>query len=117
MRFKIMNANVLHGFHSLTHVLEKERLEAMQRVVKKENPDDVQTLETLNERHKNATTFIIAHRISAVKNADQIAYIENGTIVESGTHDELLEKKGKYYEIYREQFKDFDALASSKEVV
>lgn len=74
-------------------------------------------LKNLNERHKNATTFIIAHRISAVKNADQIVYIENGTIVETGTHDELLENKGKYYEIYREQFKDFDALASSKEVV
>lgn len=77
---------------------------------------EYQLLKNLNERAKIATTFIIAHRISAVKNADQILYIENGQIVENGTHEELLAKKGKYYEIYCEQFKDFDALASNKEV-
>ncbi|MCT8978388.1 ABC transporter ATP-binding protein/permease [Clostridium sp. CX1] len=77
---------------------------------------EYQLLKNLNERHKKATTFIIAHRISAVKNADQIFYVEDGQIVESGTHEELLLKKGKYYEIYCEQFKDFDTLASAKEV-
>nr|AAB08041.1 AbcA [Thermoanaerobacterium thermosulfurigenes] len=64
-------------------------------------------LKNLSERRKNATTFIIAHRISAVKNADMILYMEDGRIVERGTHDELLEKRGRYYEIYLEQFKDF----------
>ncbi|ORX22538.1 ABC transporter [Thermoanaerobacterium sp. PSU-2] len=64
-------------------------------------------LKNLSERRKNATTFIIAHRISAVKNADMILYMEDGRIVEKGTHDELLGKRGRYYEIYLEQFKDF----------
>lgn len=65
-------------------------------------------LKNLNNRTKKATTFIIAHRISAVKNADEILYVENGSIVERGTHEELLKLRGKYYEIYCEQFKDFE---------
>lgn len=65
-------------------------------------------LNNLNKHYNGRTTFIIAHRISAVKNADIIIYIENGEIVEKGTHKELLSKKGKYYEIYQEQFKDFE---------
>ncbi|MCM8709481.1 ABC transporter ATP-binding protein/permease [Clostridium sp. SYSU_GA19001] len=74
-------------------------------------------LKNLHERNKKATTFIIAHRISAVKNADQIIYVENGRIIEKGTHEELLCKKGKYYEIYCEQFKDFDLSEEKEEVV
>lgn len=74
-------------------------------------------LKNLNESHKTATTFIIAHRISAVKNADQILYVENGQVIEKGTHDQLLQKKGKYYEIYCEQFKDFNGLDDEMEVV
>lgn len=64
-------------------------------------------LHNLNAHKYNATTFIIAHRISAVKNADLILFMENGSIIEQGTHQELLDKKGKYYDIYCEQFKDF----------
>lgn len=56
------------------------------------------------DKEKN-TTLIIAHRISAVKNADLIVFLEKGRIVESGTHDELLAQKGHYYKIYNEQFK------------
>lgn len=76
-------------------------------------------LKNLNERHKNVTTFIIAHRISAVKNADLILYVDNGHIVEKGTHEQLLKRKGKYYEVYSEQFKDFqttDTLNTNEEV-
>lgn len=69
-------------------------------------------LKNLNNRIQNPTIFIIAHRISAVKNADQILYLENGNIIEKGTHTELIAKKGKYYEIYCEQFKDFENLES-----
>jgi ATP-binding cassette, subfamily B, multidrug efflux pump len=74
-------------------------------------------LKNLNEKHKKATTFIIAHRISAVKNADQILYVEDGCVIERGTHEQLLEKKGKYYEVYCEQFKDFDTTDRAQEVV
>jgi ATP-binding cassette subfamily B protein len=78
---------------------------------------EFQLLSNLNKLHKEATTFIIAHRISAVKNADMIIYLENGSIVEQGTHDELLLKKGKYYDIYCDQFKDFEDIETESEVV
>ena len=65
-------------------------------------------LKNLNNNKSSNTTFIIAHRISAVKNADIILFMENGEIVEKGTHEELLAIEGKYYEIYCEQFKDFN---------
>ncbi|BBE31920.1 ABC transporter [Tepiditoga spiralis] len=68
---------------------------------------EFELLKNLKKLPNKVTTFIIGHRISAVKNADEIIFIENGEIVERGTHDELLQKKGKYYEIYEQQFKDF----------
>jgi ATP-binding cassette subfamily B protein len=74
-------------------------------------------LKNLHEKHKKATTFIIAHRISAVKNADQILYVEDGRVIEKGTHEQLLQRKGKYYEVYCEQFKDFDTIDENEEVV
>ena len=67
----------------------------------------------LNKRKGTHTTFIIAQRISSVKNADKIFIIENGTISESGTHDELLKNKGYYYDIYCLQ----QGIANEKEEV
>ena len=46
------------------------------------------------------TSFVIAHRLSTIKNADQILVLNHGVIEESGTHKELMEKKGLYYELY-----------------
>ena len=46
------------------------------------------------------TTFVIAHRLSTVRNSDMIMVLEHGRVIEKGTHDELLEKKGKYYQLY-----------------
>lgn len=51
------------------------------------------------------TSFIIAHRLSTVKRADRIAVIENGEIVETGSHRELLKKRGRYFELYSQQFR------------
>ncbi len=49
---------------------------------------------------EDRTTFVIAHRLSTIRNADAIMVLENGEIIERGSHEELLEKKGRYYELY-----------------
>ena len=54
------------------------------------------TKEVLN----NKISFVIAHRLNTIKNADLIVFIENKNIVEMGTHDELIEKQGYYYNLY-----------------
>ena len=48
----------------------------------------------------NRTTFVIAHRLSTVRNANAIMVLESGEIMERGDHDELLAMKGRYYELY-----------------
>lgn len=60
-------------------------------------------LENLDRIRKQRTTIIIAHRITAVKNTDKIIVLDNGRICEQGTYDELLKKRGTFYEIYMEQ--------------
>ncbi|MEI2401000.1 ABC transporter ATP-binding protein, partial [Paenibacillus phytohabitans] len=60
----------------------------------------------LKEVMKGRTTFIIAHRISSLKHADEILVLENGVIVERGTHEELLKNEGPYQRIYEIQYKD-----------
>ena len=63
---------------------------------------------TLNEL-SGTTKVIIAHRISAVRHADEIIYLEDGKIAERGTHEELLARKGLYYDTYMAQYGSFSA--------
>ena len=68
---------------------------------------DVQTEKALqmglNAMLKGRTSFIIAHRLSTIRNCDKIMYIDDGGILEAGTHDELMAKKGHYYKLYTAQ--------------
>jgi ATP-binding cassette subfamily B multidrug efflux pump len=52
---------------------------------------------------ENKTSIIISHRVSSVKNADAILVLDEGEIIEKGTHDTLLKAKGSYYETYQAQ--------------
>ena len=68
---------------------------------------------------KRTTSFVIAHRLSTIKRANRIVVIENGKIMEMGTHTELLKQGGKYYRLYTKQFRDqmtqeFDPFADNR---
>ena len=69
-----------------------------------DNESERAVQESLSELAKDRTTLIIAHRLSTIMGADEIITIENGRVVESGTHDELLAKGGTYATYYRMQF-------------
>lgn len=58
----------------------------------------------LNKLLKGRTSFIIAHRLSTIKNSSCIMYVDKGTILEKGTHDELMAQKGEYYKLYMSQY-------------
>ena len=70
--------------------------------------------QALNEVQKDRTTFIIAHRVSSVKNADEILILDNGRIVERGNHRQLMDLKGRYYEMVRQQYKDLDKIEADR---
>lgn len=55
---------------------------------------------------KGRTSFVIAHRLSTIRNADLILVIQNGDIVEQGTHESLMEQKGFYEKLYNSQFQE-----------
>jgi ATP-binding cassette subfamily B protein len=61
--------------------------------------------EAMRRLMKGRTSFVIAHRLSTIRKADLILFIRNGEIVERGTHDELLARRGFYYNLYMSQFK------------
>ena len=71
---------------------------------------DVQTeralQQGLNAMLQGRTSFIIAHRLSTIKNCDKIMYVDQGGVMECGTHEELMAKKGYYYHLYTAQMED-----------
>jgi len=67
---------------------------------------EVEVQEALDSLMKGRTTLVIAHRLSTIRNADRIIVLVDGKIVEEGTHESLLAKRGEYYKLYNMQFKD-----------
>ncbi len=76
---------------------------------------ETQIQNELGALNQNQTVFIIAHRISSIKDADQILVLDNGCIMEAGNHEELLEKNGYYATVFHHQYGDFNSL-TAKEV-
>ena len=62
---------------------------------------------------RGRTSFVIAHRLSTIRNADQVLVIDDGRIIERGTHDSLLAQRGFYYRLYMSQFARAETLAQS----
>ncbi len=63
-------------------------------------------LTNINKLAKNKTTFIVSHRVSSVKNADKIIVLENGQIIQQGTHNQLINKEGHYKDLYLKQLNE-----------
>ena len=74
-----------------------------------DNTTEILIQQALDELCRGRTTIVVAHRLSTIKNADEIAVISDGRILEQGTHDALLEKDGMYAELYRLQFRTLEA--------
>ena len=76
-----------------------------------DNTTEVLIQEALDELCKGRTTLVVAHRLSTIRNADEIAVVMNGRITERGTHEELIAQGGTYKSLYSLQFRDNDYIA------
>ena len=71
-----------------------------------DNTTEILIQKSLDELCKGRTTIVVAHRLSTIKNADEIAVISDGSIIERGSHDELIKLNGEYAKLYSEQFRN-----------
>jgi subfamily B ATP-binding cassette protein MsbA len=71
-----------------------------------DSESEIEVQQAIEHLMENRTTIVIAHRLSTIRNANRICVMENGQIVEQGTHDELLSKEGRYQQLYEMQFQD-----------
>ena len=78
-----------------------------------DSESEIEVQQAIEHLMENRTTIVIAHRLSTIRNADRICVMENGQIVEQGTHDELLLSEGRYRQLYEMQFKDQAAASGS----
>jgi len=71
-----------------------------------DSESEIEVQQAIEHLMENRTTIVIAHRLSTIRNADRICVMENGQIVEQGTHNDLLSKEGRYQQLYEMQFQD-----------
>ena len=74
---------------------------------------EIEVQEALENLMRGRTTLVIAHRLSTIRNADRIVVLVNGEIVEEGTHEALLDRRGEYFRLYQMQFKNGDLVKNS----
>ena len=97
---------------------EKQRLSIARAIIKDapilildeatsalDNESEIEVQEALDHLMQNRTTFVIAHRLSTIRHATKICVLEQGKIIEMGTHDELLQKDGRYEQLHKMQFR------------
>ena len=105
------SSNISHGQKQLLTIaraiLSKPRILILDEATSSvDTRTEVLIQEAMDKLMENRTSFIIAHRLSTIRNADLILVMDEGDIVEQGTHDELLEKKGFYATLYYSQFEE-----------
>ncbi|MGN1093944.1 MAG: ABC transporter ATP-binding protein [Candidatus Neoclostridium sp.] len=80
-----------------------------------DNTTEIQIQNALDELCKGRTTIVVAHRLSTIKNADEIAVVSDGMIIEQGTHDSLIASGGKYADLYKLQFRNGESVSATVE--
>ena len=98
MRMKLLIANAL-AHHPRLLILDEATSSVDTRT-------EVLIQKAMNRLMEGRTSFIIAHRLSTIKSCSRIMYIDDGRIMESGTHEELMAKKGNYYKLYMSQYRE-----------
>ena len=76
--------------------------------IKIENRNEKNIQDAMVRLMKDRTSIIIAHRLSTIKDADLIVVLDKGMVIEMGNHNELISKKGQYYNLYQTQFKGIE---------
>ena len=80
-----------------------------------DSESEIEVQDALEKLMEGRTTLVIAHRLSTIRNADRIIALVDGKIVEEGTHDSLMERKGEYFKLHNLQFKDETQEKNNKE--
>ena len=81
-----------------------------------DNTTEILIQSALDELCRGRTTLVVAHRLSTIKNADEIAVVDGGKIVEQGTHEELMAKNGEYAKLYSLQFRANEGNLDAREL-
>ena len=102
--FAVMEFLYSKGEKSIQEIRDRILLASGSATYVVDTRTEVLIQKAMNKLMEGRTTFVIAHRLSTIRNADKILVLKDGDIIEQGYHDELLEQKGFYSELYQSQF-------------
>ena len=83
---------------------KNQQLSAADIAAQSQLQEEVEIQKAFEKLMKGKTSFIVAHRLSTIKNADLILVMNKGNVIEKGTHEELMKNKGFYYELFTSQY-------------